>query len=197
MLSEAYKTSVLKPEVHSRLVSDLVGIARDANIPKEFIWTPLVQWVSETEIDYVRDFRRHAAQGIHGFVYTGLPTDKDIAVSERMFSLAGAFIRNFIAARVISLGDLLSDLKADDPPMQTVVLVPNFYTRDKMTLRRGKTGSPVSEWQLPALLGWLYDRMAMPTAQTILYVQDWDGMAEDYGEALTHHLTRHFYRHTF
>lgn len=195
VLHKAYQNSVLKPEVHARLVSDLDGVAREANIPAHFVWTSATKWCSDIEQDYLKNLRKHSAMGLHGMVYTGVPSPQDVSVSERMFAITGACLRNFVGAKVMPLHDVLSALKDEDSPTQRVICVPNFYTREKQLVRR--KGGPVADWQLPALLGWLYERMSNSSYQTILYVQDMDGMAEDYGTLFHQHLTRHFYQFKF
>ena len=51
---QAYKSKVLDPELHGRLVKEIESVARRAGIPIQMVWNSMTEFCSETEIDYGR-----------------------------------------------------------------------------------------------------------------------------------------------
>jgi hypothetical protein len=110
MLTEVdpYATGVLDKEVHDRLVADLGTYTRDAGIQPQWVWTKLSKTCGPTEMDYVRKFRFHQDAGaVHGLCYVR-ESGSDADVEEHMSAIAGAFLRNFIRARVMTVHRVLS-----------------------------------------------------------------------------------------
>ena len=181
-LTEAYNAGVLHPEIHGRLVSNLEGFARRANIMESMIMHKMSAFdCSKAEIDYVRAIRRKADENVYGLVYIGKETKP---VLTRMMGVAGACLRNFVEAKVVTLQELLSDMKEGHPPEATVLLVPNFFVAKS-------EGGKIADWHIAELLGLLYARMVRGN-QTFMYVSDMDALRKTYGDPIYQHLSNHF-----
>lgn len=182
MLADPYSFGVLRPEHHDRLVADLVGFAYDAGIQPQHICTPLPDIVTEAERNYLRKFRSLRSNGVSGMVLTGKNVNGK--VEHRMAAFAGALVRNFIRARVMTLGTVLDHLPRHDMPSVSALLVPNFFSP-------ANDAGSVASWQLSALYDHLLFRH-MNGLQTILYASDLDLMAKEYGMTFRRHLDCHF-----
>jgi hypothetical protein len=179
---QAYNTGVLSPEVHGRLVANLDCFARRANIMEQMVLHKMSEFsCTAIEIDYVKKIRRQPAMGNYGLIYTGKETKP---VLTRMMAVAGACLRNFVEAKVVTLQELLSDMKEGSPPEATVLLVPNFFVAKS-------EGGKIADWHIAELLGLLYARMAAGK-QTFLYVSDFQALQKTYGDPIAEHLKNHF-----
>lgn len=105
--STAYASGVLSPDTHYRLVEDIDGYAARAGIQPADIWTGLAGRVTDLEIDYVRGYRRHVSEGVPGLLYVGQAWQTP--VPDRMALLAGAFLRNFVSARLVGCEALVGE----------------------------------------------------------------------------------------
>lgn len=181
---KAFESQLLVPEVHGRLVQDIENIAKAAGIPMHLIWTSATEFCTEKEIDYTRRLPQHAEEGVYGFLYVGKKHDSPIHM--RMMALAGACIRNFINAKVMTVQDVLACLKKDQMPKPTVLLIPNFYI--------GKEhGGAIPAWQVAGLLSMLLNRQS-EGLQTYVYVEDMDELAAQYGDVFRQHFMSYFLR---
>ncbi|HEY0821449.1 MAG TPA: hypothetical protein VGD46_21920, partial [Rhizobacter sp.] len=183
--THAYDTKVLVKEVHDRLVHDIENVARMAGIPVPMIWTSATQYCNEDEIDYTRRLHLHAAEGTFGYLYVGKQHGEH-PVSMRMMALAGACVRNFINARVMTVQDLLAAVRKDNVPSPTVLLIPNFFVSTEH-------GGNLPSWQASGLMSVLLNRMAAGQ-QTYVYVDDLDAMKAQYGDMVYQHLAAYFQR---
>ena len=178
---QSYETGVLDPAVHGRLLQNLGLYARRANIPETMILHKMSQFdCSSDEIDYVRAIKRQAAAGHYGLVYTG----DGSTVLTRMMGVAGACVRNFVDAKLMTIQELLAKIKEGDVPDASVLLVPNFFIAKS-------EGGHIAAWNIAELLGVLFARMAKGQ-QTFLYVSDFKALRMTYGEAIADHLENHF-----
>jgi hypothetical protein len=172
MMVDPYSFGILKPEHHARLVADLEGFARDANIQPAWIYEPLPESVGATERAYLRGFRHSlSSRTTSGLVYTGkapLP-----AIVQRMSAMAGCLTRNFIRAKMLCVGAVHDHLAQGRMPDYSCLLIPNFFMSEA-------SGGHASPWQVGALLDLLVDRSAA-SLQTVLYVQDMKWMASQLG----------------
>lgn len=179
---QAYSTGVLSPEVHGRLVQNLDAFARRANIMESMILHKMSEFAcTPEEIAYVRKIRRQSDAGSFGLLYMGKETKP---VLPRMMGVAGACLRNFVEAKVVTLQELLSDIKLGTPPDATVLLIPNFFVAKS-------EGGKIADWHIAELLGLLYARMARGQ-QTFMYVSDFDSLRKTYGDPIASHLQNHF-----
>jgi hypothetical protein len=177
MLTEVdpYATGVLDKEVHDRLVADLGTYTRDAGIQPQWVWTKLSKTCGPTEMDYVRKFRFHQDAGaVHGLCYVR-ESGSDADVEEHMSAIAGAFLRNFIRARVMTVHRVLEHLDNNDPIEATVLLVPNFFLSKK-------EGGDLSKWHVTTLYDMLSER-ALAGKQTVIYASSIPELKAEYGTA--------------
>lgn len=181
-LMEAYDTGVLVQGVHSRLAQNLDHFAQRAGIDDIYILRKMSQFqCTEAEIAYVRTIKRASANGVHGLVYSGKETRPTLT---RMMGVTGACVRNFIDAKVITIQELLADMKAGDIPQATVLCVPNFFVAKE-------NGGKIADWHIAELLGVLYARMAK-AQQTLLYVSDAKALRTTYGDPIADHIKNNF-----
>jgi len=176
MYADPYATGVLQQAHHERLVANLEGYARDAGIQPFWIWTALAKTVSEAEIEYVRDFRKHKIDGlVQGLVYFRLTSKAE--PEKHMSALAGALVRNFIRARVMTLGNVLDRISKGGDIEATCLLIPNFH------LSKDEGGS-IAAWQVQYIYDLLVQR-AQEGLQTVIYTSDLSLLRKDYGLAIS------------
>lgn len=163
MIEEAYRTGVLDPRVHRRIVGDIQRYAERAGVPPEAICRALDEYVGEDETAWVRRFLLQRAAPLPGLAYVGRCRD----VSERMVGIAGCMVRNFVDARVMTAARVV-----DERPRCTILLIPNFFI--------GRTSS--QGWSGGALVDVLAERLTGGKS-TVIYVSDLEVMKDTYGEA--------------
>ena len=132
----------------------------------------------------MRTLNQHSDAGVLGLVYVGRKPASPVA--QRMMALAGACLRNFINAKVMTVQEVLARLKEGNMPNPSVLFIPNFFI--------GKEhGGAIPAWQVAGLWGLLLDRQA-EGCQTFLYVEDMDAMAAQYGDTFKDHFINYFER---
>ena len=179
-LRKYFESGLLRPEVHLRLVGDIQTIASAAGIPPISIYTPASDHCSQDEIDWLVDYKHLEIGESGGLLYTGDCTD----VGVRLFTMAGALIRNFISPRFMTVQEVIEVYKKGGEVEAAVLLIPNFYLGKK-------SGGDIPSWQTSMLMGMLLSRYAKGK-KTIMYVEDVNAMEGDYGSAFASHLTCHF-----
>lgn len=180
MTVDPYASGVLQPDIHARLVADLANFAKDACIQQRYIYEPLPP-LSEVEMNYLRHFRQIKANGdVAGLIYS-LPSQNP---DERFPAICGALVRNFIRARVMTLGMVLDALASKSMPDLTCILIPNFYSPFNES---GHIGA----WQISALYDFLMQRH-VDGNQTLIHVSQPKMMAKDYGTPFERFVAQHF-----
>lgn len=176
----AYESGLMDHTYHERLVADIKVVIQQAGIPEPYVWTSMRKHCGEHEVAYVHAIKEHAEQDnpVFGMVYLG--NVKDSPINDRMMSIAGACLRNYINAKVMTVQEVLLAMKEQNMPSPTVLLIPNFF------LSRSD-GGRIAEWEVSSLIGLLYKRQ-QESKQTVLYVGDWDGMKAEYGQVFADHL---------
>ncbi len=183
MRFDPYASGILNREEHERLVANIVEYAKDAGIQPRWIWTAVADTCSETEIEYLRAFRRIKIAGtVQGLCY--FRKTKDADPETRMFAIAGCLVRNFCRARVMTLGVLLDHIAKDGDVPATCLLVPNF------ALSKGE-GGHLAPWQSQAIYDLLVQR-ASDRVQTILYATSAAAISDMYGLAARRTIETHF-----
>jgi len=175
-----YATKVLDPIVHARLVADIESVAQDAGIQPSWIWTPMSKNCTDDEVQWVRRFRHHTAEGSAGLAFVG----RDLEPENRMAAIAGALTRNFINAKVMTLGQVVDYAKDSVLPGVSCLLIPNFFIEKSH-------GGGIASWQVSLLLDVLVDRQAKGL-QTVIYVSDLSALGAEYGKALLRHVENNF-----
>jgi hypothetical protein len=179
---DPYEFGVLQKDHHERLVADLDGYAKDAGILPHWIFQGLPDNVSSVERAYLKSFRRNTDEGVFGLVMTG-DNSKGI-VETRMAAMAGALVRNFIRARVMTLGSVLDLLPRQEMPNLSALLIPNFFLSQA-------NGGTVAPWQVNALFDYLVYRQ-VTGLQTVIYASDLSLLGKEYGLAFKSHVEVHF-----
>jgi hypothetical protein len=181
MVQKAYEENVLDETYHARLVQNIDQVSKVANVPVPVICKSAKEICSEVELVYIKHLKRQVAEGNYGMVLEGKPK---VPVNDRMMAMTGICLRNYIDARVITIQEILENLKTGTMESPTVLLVPNFFVSKKQ-------GGHVPDWQISQLLGFLYQRQSAGQ-QTILYVADFDELEQDYGDSFRMHLEGNF-----
>jgi hypothetical protein len=186
-LHDPYATGVLHEAHHSRLVADLDRFAADAGIQPRWLWQSMIGVCSSEEIEFFKAFHRNRVEGNKiGLCYVGKKFDPH--VDTRMASMTAALVRNFVRARIMTVGDVLDILKDNDRPEATCLLIPNFFF--------SKTeGGDVASWRTAALLDMLYNRQ-MSGLHTVIAVSSIKLLASEYGEQFGSFIDEHFLKIT-
>lgn len=180
---DPYAGNVLDPKHHERLVANLDGFALDAGIQPHWIYTPLPSDFSPAEIDYIRRFRQHGTDGkVSGICYVGKA--QAYSIEQHMAAMAGCLVRNFIRARVMTLGAVIEQSTTRELPDYSALLIPNFF------LKTTDVGT-IAKWQLSALYDTILSRQ-ISGRQTIVYVADMGLLAKDYGLAFSRFVEDHY-----
>lgn len=179
-MEAAYKTGVLDPNVHDRLVADIDRWAREAGIPKELIWTPLAASCTDLEIEWVRAFHRHAKAGVYGLALMG--GSRAEGAVEHMMGMVGALVRNFINAQVRTRQQVARALREGQALEATALAIPNLFVAGE---EEGMDTKVLSD-----LYGLLLERMSQGK-QTLVYVGDIDALGSRY-QPLAGHIEKNF-----
>lgn len=172
-VADPYASGALTQEHHERLVADLDNYARDAGVMPHFICEPMPEMTEQVEI-YLRRFRHHSGEGVAGVCFSKrskLPVPADQYLS----CIAGALVRNFVRARVMTLGAVIDANATNSMPNLSCLLIPNFFYP-------ATEGGTVASWQISALHDLLVARQ-VAGLQTIIYASDVNLMAKEYGLA--------------
>ncbi len=173
-----YDPGILQPDLHGRLVQDITRICETAGIRPRYLTHSMQGVCTEEEIEWVRSFNSHEADGIPGgLYYVGLETGK--AVDQRMMAMAGALIRNFIDARVMTVHDAVESYRFGRHC--SVLLIPNFYIGAK------KGGGVLFAPQVSVLCSMIDERFRK-SLRTVLYVENENAMEDMYGTAMRNRL---------
>lgn len=181
MIHDPYASGVLIEDVHHRLVADLDNIASSASIQPKWICTRLGDVVDTPVVEWVKGFRKHALSGVTGLCIQG---PKPQVALDYMSAIAGALLRNFIHAQVITAAQVYERVKAGDTPDPTCLLIPNFFLG-------GGHGIKLAAWEVTALQDLLIDRH-MRGAMTVVYATSVNAMATEYGTAIAQLIQSHY-----
>lgn len=180
---DPWTTGVLHKDVHGRLVAEIDSVARDASIVPEFIWKPLVESCGDKEVSYIKRFKFHRQDRMGGLAYVG--RNPKVDVTDRMSAMAGALLRNFIRARVMTVEELIDVLDKDGVPSHACVAIPNFYVEKSLG------GGKMADWRVGLLFDFLLQRRKLGL-QTLLYVSDLKAMGSEWGPAFERYVKDHF-----
>ena len=167
-----YAPGVLKPEVHHRLVEQIVEVSHQCHVPIQYIIHSAGEFLSPGEIQWLQGFNQHAMTGRFGICYSG-----NINAQHRMQAISGCLLRNFVDARVFQVSRLLDALKSDDSLASVSCL---SITDICMVLPGNKAA--LSSWMVSDLYDLLQFRIG-EGKQTLLYVQSMPALKSAYGEA--------------
>lgn len=182
-MTDPYASGVLVKEHHARLVANLPAHAADAGIMPHWIYSPLPAFIGEAERRYLLKIKQHMTdQDRSGICYVGKA--KTQPIDQRMSAVAGALLRNFIRARVLTLGQVLDQATELTANPVSALFIPNFY----LTAAEGGT---IASWQVSSLYDLITARH-LTGQQTFLYVSDDKQIAKEYGLAFAQLLDSSF-----
>src|SRR5271166_2149180 len=172
MLMDPYASGVLDEAQHARLVQDIARYAKDAGIQPRWIASRMGDVCSPKELEYARKLNTHRAGGqIDGLCYFQETTKADPLA--HMNAMAGALVRNFVRARVMTLGTVFDHLAKGGKVEASLLLIPNFcLSKDE--------GGSIAPWQAQAMIDLLLQRSA-DGQQTVLYATDIAAVKAMYG----------------
>jgi hypothetical protein len=181
-LKHAIEEGLINETTHERLLSDLPHWARQAGIPEKFVFSSVYEFCTdEEEIKYVSSLLDPESQPI-GMMYIGKVGGASI--NDRMMAIAGVCLRNYINAKVMTVQDVITNLREGDMPSPTVLLIPNFFLSSD-------NGGRIPEWLVSGLLGLLYKRQ-QEDKQTVLYISSIPELKSEYGPAFIEHINGKF-----
>ncbi len=182
MKKTALDKGILDKTTHEMLLADLSHWSRQAGIPEKFVFSSTSDYLdSKAEFDYVTNIMDPDAEPI-GMVYTG--KIEGASINDRMMSIAGVCLRNYINAKVMTVQDVVDSLKEGSMPSPSVLLIPNFFLSSD-------NGGRIAAWQVSGLLGLLYKRQ-QEGKQTVLYVSDTKELEAEYGASFMEHINGKF-----
>lgn len=165
--------SVLDPVRHKRLLDDFDHICSVANTPSKYVRESMVGICDSVEIDWVVNFRLYRSL-FPGLLLAGKPQ-----AEERCMAIAGALVRNFIDARVVTLSTLLDAAEKGNAPDPTVMVIPNLYV--------SSYGKTLPAWKVASVYDLLLARWTAGKP-SVLAVEHLQGLQQAYGLAFAQHL---------
>lgn len=176
---DPYASGVLQKKHHERIVADLSGFAKDAGIQEHWIYTSLIGEAPASAIEYIKSFRQIVSDGkLSGVLLMG----KTPTADQIMAAMAGALVRNFIRARVVTASDLFTE--GNDLDHLSCILVPNFF------LSKDGAGH-IASWQIQTMFDVIMSRK-LRGLQTVLYATDMQLLGKEYGLAFSSFLKANY-----
>ena len=176
---EYYATGILNYQKHWRMVSNIGMYAEQSGIPEYFIYHTSEGILLPKDVEYLEKFSSHFINGISGAVI-----ESNHNFMDRMYSMVGVLIRNFIDARFITLQDLIKEIKSGNSPKSKLICIPNFAL-DK------SEGGNVATWEMSNVLSWMLNSHSQGR-QVVIYVETLDYINQQYGGVLRTHIDNHF-----
>jgi hypothetical protein len=169
-------TDVLDQKCHARLIANRKKVCYDAGIQDKHLRESMIEYCNSEQVDWVRNFETYEAAGIPGLVINY--TEKPETVCQ---AIAGALLRNFIDARVMSLHSVLDACKEEaDLLAPHVLLIPNLYLQ--------APAATLQPWRIEVLHDLLLDRK-LHSRMNVLYVESMEGLKSAYGQPFANHLS--------
>ena len=169
--------SILDPQQHQRLIQDMTHVCKTANVLPAYVHKSMHGVCSEGEISWVKNFRAHQGAG------TGLALVGVANPEARIMSIAGALLRNYVDARVLSVASVLALKDANSLPDCTVMLIPNLFMRSK--------GTGLPSWKIQIIYDLMLSRLTS-NKPTVIYVEEMEALASEYGRVFADHIAQHY-----
>lgn len=164
--------SVLDPIRHARLLKDKVAVCQRAGISERHLHESMKEACGPAEVAFVQATKTSTAPGMMLYGPRAL---------DRCMYMAGAYVRNFIDARVMTLEQMV-----EGDAECTVLLCPNFYTTT--------TAKGFPQWKQQKLFDLLVDRYKSGK-KTVLWAESHVGLKE-YGAAMEGLLREYLQAHS-
>lgn len=169
--------SPLDPVRHKRLLEDLEHICSVAHVPQKHVRESMVGYCDSLEIDWVVNFH------IYRETYPGLLIEgKKGSATDRCMAIAGALLRNFIDARVLTVSKLLEYHEGPGVPEPTVLIISNLQINNH--------GKPFTAWQLAVIYDVLVRRWTA-NLPTVVAVDDMEALTQNYGLSFAQFLDKY------
>ena len=171
--------SVLNPARHANLMQRLDEMCKTANIQQLYIHRSIKDFCGEAELHWVQNYEFHEQEGHGGLILVG-----GAKPEERCQAITACLVRNYLDARVTSLGSVL-DTKEPlselaDP---RIMVIPNLFVQTH--------GKPLMGHQIQRL----YDLFLMRLTSNkpvVAYVESMAKLEDTYGPLFADHLRSHF-----
>jgi len=153
---------------HARIIQDFEQVCMTAGVQGKFLHESMTAHCGDIEVDWVRNFNKYRLQGQSGLLLEGV-----LRPDVRCQAIAGAFLRNFIDARVIPLNTVLELKDAGNMPSPTVLLIPNLFV--------AATSKNVPAWKVQIVYDLFLERTVQGKA-CVAYVESLTGVTTAYGK---------------
>lgn len=161
---EVYACDVLRPERHMALVEELDKFAHKAGIAAYFIYRGISEFCPSEVVEWCRMMPSRKKAGVGGLVI-----ESHGPVDVVMSGLAGALVRNYMDARIVTTHEII---EAKGAPEAEVLLIPNFHVP-------GAAGN-IADWNKHTLYGALLGRK-MAGQMTVVQTHDLAALGSEYG----------------
>ena len=172
------KYQILDPEHHAALIADLNGFAKSAGITPEWIDRPLGKTVKSADIkEWLVKFRQLSKTGLIIENTSGMDS------SDLASAMAGALVRNFIDANVMTQTEFTTLSKDSGQRWPSCTIVPNFYLSG--------VDDQIPSWLLSYIMDGLIS-IHTKGRKVVLIVDDFKKMSKAYGPAMREHVDNAF-----
>jgi hypothetical protein len=161
--SQIWKSGVLNPEDHLRLVLNMDSIASRAGLGeryKELLWTPTEDGLlSNMELQWATAVVAYARTHSWSMPKLGIAYPSNTPrVHDRMRQITAKLLRNIVDCRVLTIHEILAEKKATGTVEGTAILCPDFVLPEYM--------STFSDWDRKELIAFIKDRSkdGLPTS---------------------------------
>lgn len=153
---DPWKSGVLDPVAHARLVSSIDAIARRSGLGeryKHLIWEKAdPHLIADMETSWMKNVVMYARSGVWAHEKLGLAyPDKVSHIATRMRMIVAKLLRNMVDARILSLSEIIAERRANDGIVEgTCILCPDFMIPEYLTT--------LSDWDRKEMIGFIKDR---------------------------------------
>lgn len=158
---------MLNKQDHQRLIDALPTIISQARVPEVFIRTSAIGNCDDSDMQFLSNYHALKMNGVGGYCKVG-----GKGASRKLNFVAGALIRNYVDARVLSLETSI----AGEGMEPTVLIVPDFCVETN-------DGRPITGWKVQQVYDLLVTRMSK-SKPTVLYVQNMALIETNFGKSI-------------
>lgn len=171
--------SLIQGAEFKRLREALPTITKQTRVPEKYIHTSCLGVVDDSDVRFLKDYWESKKKGIAGYLKLGGSNS-----SKKFSYMAGAFIRNFIDARIYTLEQCLN--LDSDQIQASVIFVPDFCP-DLVDAK------PMPSWKLQQVYSFLITRQSLDK-MNVLYVHDSKMAKKLLGSSIIEHLENNYIR---
>ena len=169
-------SNMLDQQFHARIIADCERVCAVAGIQKRYLLESMQGYCGPAEVDWVRNFKRYEAAAIPGLLITDATRPHIICQA-----IAGALVRNYIDARVMSVNSVLDAYKdGENMVAPHVLLIPNMYIQ--------ATGRAMPSWRVQVLYDLLLER-TVHGKPNVLCAETSQGLITAYGQPFADYLS--------